>query len=168
MKTLCIATCLAAGLFAGCASYSGSGLVAGKSTAAEAEALMGKPAERVDKPGGGSVLYYPRGPAGRETYAVIIGADGRVQAVEQRLSDYNIAKLVLGTTTAKEARELLGPPAYTTTLPRQKREVWEYHMDTAAMPYVLYVQLSADGIVREAYKLKDYAAEPPGGREKMN
>ncbi|MBK5104884.1 MAG: outer membrane protein assembly factor BamE, partial [Burkholderiales bacterium] len=101
MKTLCIATCLAAGLLAGCASYSGSSLVAGKSTAAEAEALMGKPAERIEKPDGGSVLYYPRGPAGRETYAVLIGADGKVQAVEQRLTDGNIAKLVLGTTTAR-------------------------------------------------------------------
>ena len=40
MKTLYIATCLAAGLLSGCASYSGSSLVAGKSTAAEVEALL--------------------------------------------------------------------------------------------------------------------------------
>ncbi|MBE0624437.1 MAG: hypothetical protein IH606_06465 [Burkholderiales bacterium] len=167
MKTLYVATCLAAGLLAGCASYSGSSLVAGKSTAAEAEALMGKPAERVEKPGGGSVLYYPRGPAGRETYAVLIGADGKVQAVEQRLTDGNIAKLVLGTTTAREVRELFGPPAHTAQLPRREREVWEYPMDTTAMPYVLYVQLSSDGIVREVFKIKDYAAEPPGGSDRI-
>jgi hypothetical protein len=154
---------LAACLVSGCASYSGSSLTAGKSTASEVEALMGKPAERVEKPGGGSVLYYPRGPYGRETYAVSIGADGKVQSVEQRLTDTNIGKLVLGTTTAREVRELFGPPAVTTRLPQLQRDVWEYPMDTVANPYVLYVQLSSDDIVREAFKIKDYAEEPPSG-----
>jgi len=167
MKTLCIATCLAAALLSGCASYSGSSLVAGKSTAAGVEARMGKPAERLEKPGGGSVLYYPRGPAGRETYAVSIGADGRVQSVEQRLTDANIAKLMRGTTTAKEVRELFGPPPTTTRLPRLERDVWEYPMDNIAMPYLLLVQFSGDGIVREVFKMKDYAAEPPSGSGDM-
>ena len=163
MKVLCVAACLTVWLLSGCASYSGSSLVAGKSTAAEVEALMGKPAERVEKPGGSSVLYYPRGPAGRETYAVTIGADGKVQAVEQRLTDANMAKLVLGTSTAGEVRELFGPPSTTTRLPRLQRDVWEYPMDPISMPFVLVVQFSADGIVREVFKIKDYKAEPPSG-----
>jgi hypothetical protein len=167
MNTQCVATCLAAALLSACASYSGSSLVAGKSTAAEVEALMGKPAERVEKPGGGSVLYYPRGPAGRETYAVSIGADGKVQAVEQRLTDANIARLVLGTTTAREVRELFGPPATTTRFPRLQRDVWEYHMDPISMPYLLLVQFSPEGIVREVFKMKDYSAEPPSGSGDM-
>ena len=165
MKTLCVATCLAAGLLSGCASYSGSSLVAGKSTAAEVEALMGQPAERVEKPGGGSVLYYPRGPLGRETYAVVLGADGKVQAVEQRLTDANIAKLVPGTTTAREVRELFGPPPTTTRLPRLQRDVWEYPMDNRAMPYLLLVQFSSDRIVREVFKMKDYVADPASGSD---
>lgn len=167
MKTLCVAICLAMCLLSGCASYSGSSLVAGRSTAAEVEALMGKPAERVEKLGGGSVLFYPRGPAGRETYAVSIGADGKVHAVEQRLTDANIARVVRGTTSAKEVRELFGPPATTTHLPRLERNVWEYPMDSIAMPYVLFVQFSYDGIVREVFKMKDYSAEPPSGPGNM-
>ena len=163
MNTRCVATCLAAALFSGCASYSGSSLVAGKSTAADVEALMGKPAERIEKPAGGSVFYYPHGPAGRETYAVTIGADGKVQAVEQRLTDANIAKVVRGTTTTTEVRELFGPPAATMHLSRQQRDVWEYHMDPISMPFILTVQFSSDGIVREVYKIKDYSAEPPSG-----
>lgn len=162
-----VATCLAAALLSACASYSGSSLVAGKSTAAEVHALMGQPAERVEKPGGGSVLYYPRGPAGRETYAVSIGADGKVQAVEQRLTDANIAKLVLGATTAKEVRELFGPPATTTRFPRLERDVWEYPMDPISMPYLLLVQFSPDGIVREAFKMRDYSVEIPSGSGDM-
>jgi hypothetical protein len=156
MKTLCLATCLAASLLSGCASYSGSSLVAGGSTATDVEALMGKQAERAETPGGGSVLYYPRGPAGRETYAVLIGADGKVQAVEQRLTDANIAKLVPGTTSAKEVRAIFGPPPTTSTLPRLARDVWEYPMDHIAAPNILYVQFSPDGIVREIIKMRGY------------
>ncbi len=163
MKTHCAAICLATALLSGCASYSGSSLVAGQSTAAEVEALMGKPAERVDKAGGGSVLYYPRGPAGRQTYAVTIGSDGKVQSVEQLLTDANIAKLVLGTTSAREVREIFGPPARVTQLSLLKRDVWEYHMDESATPNLLAVQFSSDGIVREVYKMKDYSAETPSG-----
>ena len=163
MNTQFVATCLAATLFSGCASYSGSSLVAGRSTSAEVEALMGKPAERVEKPGGGSVLYYPRGPAGRESYAVSIGADGKVQSVEQRLTDVNIAKVVLGTTTAREVRELFGPPPTTQRLPRLQRDVWEYPMDNRETPHLLFVQFSPDGIVREVFKMTDFSVQPPGG-----
>jgi hypothetical protein len=163
MNTHYVAACLAALLLSGCAAYSGSSLVAGQSTAAEVEALMGKPAERLEKAGGGSVLYYPRGPAGRETYAVLIGADGKVHAVEQRLTDANVAKLVLGTTTAREVRELFGPPARTMRYSLLQRDVWEYHMDPSTMPSLLLVQFSTDGLVRETYKMKDYSAEPPSG-----
>jgi hypothetical protein len=167
MKTLYVATCLAAGLISGCASYSGSSLVAGKSTAADVEALMGKPAERIEKPGGGSVFYYPRGPAAGVTYTVSIGADGKVQAVEQRLTDANIAKVVLGTTTATAVRELFGPPSRTQHLPRLPRDVWEYPMETVAMPYILLVQFSSDGIVREIYKMTDYNRQSTSGAGDM-
>jgi hypothetical protein len=163
MGTLRVATWLAASVLSGCASYSGSSLIAGKSTAAEVETLMGKPAERIEKPGGVSVFYYPRGPAGRETYAVSIGADGKVLAVEQRLTDANIAKLVPGTTSAREARELLGPPTATRHLPRLPRDVWEYPVDTMTTPRLLVVQFSSDGIVREVFKMTDETAQQSEG-----
>jgi hypothetical protein len=168
MKTAYLAICLAACLISGCASYSGSSLIPGKSTTAEVEALMGQPTERLEKPGGGSVLYYPRGPVGRASYAVSIGADGKVQAVEQRLTDANIAKLVPGTSTTREVRELFGPPSATTHFWRLQRDVWEYPMDPLSAPYVLYVQFSADGIVREVYKMKDYIAEALTGTGYMD
>ncbi|MFH1602867.1 MAG: outer membrane protein assembly factor BamE, partial [Pseudomonadota bacterium] len=53
---------LAAALLAGCASLDDSGLVPGQSTGADVEAMFGRPAERVVKPDGGNVLYYPGGP----------------------------------------------------------------------------------------------------------
>jgi len=163
MKTVYLATCLALCLLGGCASYSGSSLIPGTSTSAEVEALMGQPAERIEKPGSGSVLYYPRGPAGRETFAVAIGADGKVIAVEQRLTDANIAKLVLGTTTLRQVRELFGPPALTTRFENLQRDAWEYPMDSLASPFLLVVQFSYDGTVREVYKIKDYSVDPSSG-----
>ena len=57
-------------LLAGCASLDGSGLVPGTSTAADVQAQMGAPAERLPAPGGGSVWWYPHAPIGWYSYAV--------------------------------------------------------------------------------------------------
>ena len=86
-------------LLGGCVSYDGRGLIAGQSTAAEVEASMGRPAERLAKADGGSVLYYPRGPSGRHTYAVSLAADGRLQGIDQRLTHANAMKLMVGSST---------------------------------------------------------------------
>ena len=154
---------LALALLAGCASYDGRGLVAGQATTADVEALMGPPAERVAKPDGGSVLHYPRGPAGRESFAVTIGPNGKLQSIEQRLTDANLAKIVLGTTTSRQVRELLGPPPTISSVQRLGREVWEYKMGDSALPYILWVQFSGDGIVREVMKAKDPEIEGRSG-----
>ena len=148
----------AAALAAGCttASYDGRGLVPGRSDAKEVEALMGQPAERVGTSGGDSVWFYPRNPTGPHTYAVRLNPQGIVQAVEQRLTMDNLARLVPGTTTRAEVRALLGPPWVVSRLARQQREVWSYRMDNGLfVEHDLYVQFSADGVVREAILLKD-------------
>ena len=157
------AVLLAAVLLPGCASYDGSSLVPGTATAADVEALMGPPATRVAKPDGSSVLYYPRGPAGRDSYAVLLGSNGRLQAVEQRLTDANLAKIVPGSSTAAQVRELLGPQPTTSSLTRLQRDVWEYRMGDGSTPYILWVQFSADGIVREVIKMKDPAEDANSG-----
>ena len=115
----------------GCASFDGSSLVAGKSAAAEVEALMGAPAERVASADGGQVLYYPRQPAGRRTFVVSIGADGVMRSIEQRLAQEHFGKLAAGTSTANEVRELLGPPVRVVRMERVERDVWDY-------PYLHY------------------------------
>jgi hypothetical protein len=154
-------------LVAGCASYSGSGLVPGKSTAADVEQLMGPPKEKIGVAGGDSVWFYPRNPAGRHTYAVRVAPDGVVRAIDQRLTVENMQKLVAGATTANEVRELFGPPNRVTHLNMQERDVWEYRMlNPIQIPYNLYVQYSADGIVREVLFLRDPSQDMPaaGGR----
>jgi hypothetical protein len=91
-------------LSAGCAGYySGSTLVPGRSAAAEVEATMGTPTERVKLPGGDTLWFYPRGPYGRQTYAVRVGADGLVREVSQVLTMQNLAKLRIGQLTPDQS-----------------------------------------------------------------
>ena len=157
MKRLAMCAVLAVVLTAGCASFDGSGLVPGKSSAAEVEALMGPVAERLSLPNGDTVLYFSRLPAGRAVYAVTLGADGVMKTVEQRLTQQHMAKIRPGTWTKKEVRELLGPPGLAGRLALKQHEWWEYkYREYPDYQYrVLWVQFSDDGVVREVLDMLD-------------
>ena len=151
-----------AALLAACAAYDGRGLIPGKSVAGDVELLMGAPREKIGIAGGDSVWFYPRNPAGRHTYAVRVAPDGVVREIEQRLTVENMNKLVAGATEAKEVRALFGPPYRVTRLDRQERDVWEYRMfNQIQIPYNLFVQYSADGVVREVLFLRDPSQDMP-------
>lgn len=158
------ACALALLLLAACAAYDGRGLVAGRSTQVEVEALMGPVAERRPLADGGSVLYFTRAPQGRHSYAATLGADGILRSLEQILTLENINALMAGSTNRNEVRERFGPPGTASRLPRQERDVWEYkwlHYDDKR---VLWVQFSDDGIVREVINMHDFTADGPRGR----
>ena len=140
---------------AGCASYSGRGLVPGQATASDADKLMGPAAEQRPGPGGETVRYYSRQPYGREIYAARFGADGRLIAIEQRLTTDNLEKMVRGSWTANQVRDLLGPPFEVHRLPGPDREAWTYWMHGTTFPKHLYVQFSPDGILREVIYIDD-------------
>src|SRR5262249_12302780 len=153
-------------LVAGCASIDGRGLVPGQSRAADVEAQMGPPAEKLSASNGESVWFYPRQPFGRQTYAVRIGSNGVVRGVEQRLTVENVNKLTPGTTEAA-VRELLGPPWRVTHLARLQRDVWEYTMynqNASLDQYFLYVQFSG-GAVREVLMMRDVYFDPGGAKD---
>lgn len=158
-------TLLVTVLFAGCAAYSGSHLVPGKSTAAEVEATMGAPREKVVVAGAVTRWFYPRGPMGQYTYAVNIGADGLVKDVEQTLTYENVQKLKAGGMTAREVLALLGPPNKITRFEARRVDAWEFRMVHVDWK-VLTVELSDDGVLRGVMLLEDptqYLA--PGGAE---
>ncbi len=161
MKLLSV---LAAALLTACAGYDGRGLVPGQSSAADVEAVMGEPAAVQKEANGETVLWYPRLRYGRESYAARIGPDGNLLAIEQRLTEENIAKLVRGQSQAGDVRELLGPPHRADPFPRMEREIWTYYMHGYPNWKVLYVQLSPDHVVRELYYMDDPEAMSKGGR----
>lgn len=162
MKRILLVLACAAGLAAGCASYDGRTLVPGKSTAAEVEATMGRPADRLER-AGESLWWYPRGPVGFHSYAVRMGADGVLRDIEQRLTVANVKKLVPGTTTRKDVRELFGPAFVESGLPRLQREVWEYQLLEYDFKWKLWLQFSRDGVLREVLQMRHPDMDPPGG-----
>lgn len=152
---------IAAALVAGCASFDGRGLVPGKSTATEVEALMGPPDETLREPNGDRVLYFSRQPMGLQIFAARIAPDGVLRGIEQRLTEENLRKLVVGVTTAPETRALLGPPWRTGHNARRQREIWDYRMyNLVQVEHTLSVQFSSDGLVREVLLLRDHLDEP--------
>lgn len=149
---------------AGCASYSGSGLQPGASTAADVERVMGRPADVRRLANGETLLWYPRFPYGRESFAAHIAPDGRLMAIEPRMSEENLYKLERNKATRDDVLDLLGPPYRRDPFPRMSREIWTYPMkDYASEWWLGLVQLSPDGVVREVYYIRDPETVRPGG-----
>ena len=116
------------------------------------------------KPDGSSVLYYPHAPMGRHTYAVTVGSNGVMRSIDQLLVRTNYDRLMAGSMTSRQVREILGPPdaSLVSRLPRQAREVWEYRWLDYGVKYVLAVQFSDDGILREVINGRDDDNETSG------
>jgi hypothetical protein len=146
-------------LLAGCAAYSGAGLVPGESTVDDVVAVMGPPALIRDAPGGEKVYWYPRLPAARESFAARIDPDGTLIAIEQRLAPQYISKLQPNKSTADDVLDILGPPNRIYQYPRMQREAWEYQLRTPPTYFNLYVQISPDRVVREVFQLLDREQE---------
>ena len=140
---------------AGCATYSGSSLTPGASTEEDVVAVMGEPALVRDAPDGGKVLWYPRQPFGRESFAARIDESGTLASIEQRLEAQYIARLKPNESTADDVLDLLGPPNRVDLYPRMPREVWEYPLRTPPENMNLYVQISPDRVVREVFQLHE-------------
>ena len=148
-------------LLAGCASY--RDLAPGQSTVADVEAIMGRAAEQRVKSDGETWLYYPKQPFPRKVYVARLAPDGKLVALEQRLSEEYIAKLIPNHSRKEDVRDLFGSPYESLTFPRMARETWSWHMrQFANLPAGLHVQMSPDGVVREVYILD----EQKGGNKK--
>ncbi|MFN2646509.1 MAG: hypothetical protein ABR570_16105 [Burkholderiales bacterium] len=151
--------------FTACANFDGRGLVPGESTERDVFAAMGQPADKRPGPQGETVYWYPQLPYGHASYAARIAPDGHLIAVEQRLTEANVAKVVKGV-SAEEVRDLLGPPYQPTLFARLEREIWTYPMRQAGYIYPRWfvVQLSLDDhTVREAFLMDDPQYVPKDG-----
>jgi hypothetical protein len=155
-----LAAVLLVALLAGCASIDGRGLEPGKAREADVVARMGAPTERLQLPGGDSRLYFSRLPDGRRIYAATLGPDGLLKGLEQTLTLERIRKLAPGATSAKEVRELLGPPYRIERAERRQRDVWTYPwLSSIDERRVLWLYLSYDGVLREVTELHDFESD---------
>ena len=151
-------------LGSGCAGYDGGNLVPGKSTGAEVEKSMGPSADKRAGADGETVLWFPRLPYGRVSYAARIGKDDKLIAVEQRLTRENLGKLKPGVSRENDVRDLLGPPQRIDRFPFKQVDAWTYQAQ-GIEPQVMVVELSKDGVVRSVYMFDDPAMRSLDGNE---
>lgn len=152
-------------LLAGCTSFSGAGLVPGQATEADVVAKMGRPAQTLRKADGSQGLYFSRLPYGRQIFVATIGADGVLKGIEPTLDYEHIHRIKTGESTAKDVREILGPPD-TTMKPLFKNvEVWEYPWQLGEDHRLLWISFSPDGIVREVTDIHDHGYDEPTGAD---
>lgn len=138
----------------GCAT-SGS-LQPAQSTRADVESALGQPAEVRTLGNGETWLYYPKQPFGRKVQVARVAPDGKLIAVEQRLSEEYIAKLIPNQSSQADVLALFGRPYERLNVPRMERDMWTWYMRQYGMlPATLNVQMSPDGVVREIYVLDD-------------
>jgi ABC-type glycerol-3-phosphate transport system substrate-binding protein len=145
----------AAAVLAGCGSL---GTPQPGMSASQLESRFGQAADKRVHADGETWYYFPLQPHGLSMYVARVDKAGTVIAVEQRLTDENVARLEKGKTRADEVRDLLGPPWKVWPFPRMQRDIWEYRMasgSAGSVPQGLYVQVSPDSVVREVYLLSD-------------
>ena len=133
---------------AGCAVSPQSELKPGISTQADVDAKMGPVTEQRRARNGETVRYYSRLPSERVTYAARFGADGKLIAIEQRLTRANANKIREKWTT-DDVRDLLGPPYQVLHFPGQEAEVWTYPIRDIMAPIIVNIEFGPDRLVRE-------------------
>jgi hypothetical protein len=139
----------------GCASgYDGSNLTPGKSTEAQVIADMGTPKDKRPGPDGATVLWFPRLPDGRVSYAATIGKDGKLINVQQRLTKANLELLKPGVSTDKDVLDLLGPPQNIEWFEREQINAWSYNAQ-GIEPQIYVVEVRKDGVVNKRYSYDD-------------
>jgi SmpA/OmlA family protein len=154
---LVILSCAA--LLGGCAGP--RSLVPGQSSEVDVRQSMGAPKDSRTDSNGDRIWEYPTGPEGFTTYAVRIGPDGKVKAVNQLVTEDQLDKVVIGKSTKADVRELLGRPA--------KEEVyyvgltWYWrHLKGGTQPGYLVVTFDPDGTASSKISIIDM----PGDRNR--
>ena len=147
---------LAIAVIAACASPTA---FAPGSSIVDVRARVGTPTDiRFDR-NGDELWEYARGPEGFETYVVRVGADGKVKEVAQILTDDQLMKVVPGTMTKADVKNLLGRPSDQSFT--GAGTVWSWRFKRVGVqPGYLTVTFNPDNTVKERIAIID----PTGGR----
>ena len=100
----------AAALLSACDTERAARLEEGVSTEADVRRQFGEPVQLTERADGSKLLAYPRQPEGWTNYEAEIGADGKLAALRQLLTEANFAKVRDGM-PSDEVLRMLGRPA---------------------------------------------------------
>lgn len=163
MRHLILALLATASLLAGCDEQRAARLEEGVSTETQVRQQFGEPVQITERADGSKLLSYPRQPEGWTNYEAEIGADGRLVALRQLLTEANFARVQPGLTQAAVGK-LLGRHArelrYAT---RPGETVWRWHVQRGQDKKVFDVVFDADGRVLSSQLGDDERQTSHGG-----
>ena len=146
-------------LLSACAGYGGSNLKLGVDMVPEVVASMGAPAMRWKEPDGREQLAYPRGPSGTQTFMVFMGADGRLQRIEQVLDSEYFARIGHGKSTMSDVLKILGPsPTQWISYFKARDELvwsWRFCDSWSSLAFFDVLFDASTGVVRSASQRPD-------------
>lgn len=148
----------------GCDAKRIAKLEEGVSTEADVRKQFGDPVDVVTAADGSRTLEYPRQPEGWTNYFITIGADGKMSALRQVLSEPYFAKVKAGMDKAEIAK-LLGRPAKKQSYAMKKdEEVWEWRYQAGGTANKVFnVTFDAAGKVIAAASADDPRDTQGGG-----
>lgn len=144
-------------LGAACDFIAQKDLTPGQSTEADVRRWMGQPEMIWEESDGSRTLEYPRGPMGKETYFVTVGADGRYRRIEQVLTEENFRKVQPGM-TRDQVRQILGKPGEISRFKRQNEEVWGWrYLEATQRTMFFYAHFDQDtGLLKRTDQMQDW------------
>ena len=126
-------------------------------------AQMGNPALVVPLPAGGEAWFYPRGRVGRQTFRAEIGADGKLNKVDQVLDEQHFDQVIANKTTRDELLRMLGPPVYEMHGSLKNEDIWEYtYLWGAQQPWLVRFGVSPQGLVTGQIRISEMGGPSPG------
>lgn len=120
----------------GCDRVATGELRAGQSTVADMKTQMGEPSD-VHREGDREIWVYPLGPEGVKTYFMTVDPTGRLEKIDQVLTEENFKRIVPGMTTT-EVRRILGKHGkeqrYAMSI-NEVTQVWKFNRDNADLNF---------------------------------
>lgn len=148
--TLQLALIALTAVLTGCAMPSA---IKSGTTAEELLQKLGKPTEVRPGPQGGESWDYVYGPEGRETWRYDLDAGRKVSTATQLLTEERLQKIIAGSTTQDEVRQLLGKPREMVVLGGET--YWEWRVGLTPDYGVFVVRFAPNGIVNGYNVLRD-------------
>jgi hypothetical protein len=124
-------------------------------TEQEVVARMGAPAHRYHD-GDASLLEFPGGEFGQETFMARMGPDGRLAVFEQVRTAEKFASLHLNQSDKDDVLKTVGTPSETAWLALAQREVWSYrYKESGVWNSMMHIHFDRDGVVRKIESGRD-------------
>jgi hypothetical protein len=122
-------------------------------------ARLGEPNASHALAGGITRLEFARGPMGLHTYMIDLGSDGRVQALQQVLTEPRFNAIAAGQTTA-QVQAAIGRPSYRRHGGWQGGQVWAWRYDSTFCTWFM-ASITDDGRVKDTAYGPDPRCEDP-------